>query len=821
MNLLSQLNPEQQRAVEIVEGPVLVLAGPGSGKTRVLTYRVAYLVEEIRLAPHNLLAVTFTNKAAREMRDRLTRLIGEDKMRDLTIGTFHAICARFLRRDGEAVGLAPGFVIFDDDDQAKLIQEIIREQNINDKVYRPGQVLAAISKAKNELIGPEEYVPATYWHEAVGRIYKRYQQKLLDNNAVDFDDLLNYTVQLLRDHPAILQKYQRRYVYLHVDEFQDTNFAQYLIVKLLAGKYKNIFCVGDEDQSIYAWRGADYRNVMRFREDFPDARIVLLEQNYRSTQTILDVAQAIIRRNPTRTPKHLWTENPRGIPVEVIEAYDDREEPQWVAQEINRLLAQGKYKPKDFAVFYRTRAQSRILGEEFFRRGIPYKVIGARGFYELREVKDLLAYLRLLHNPRDTVSFNRILNVPPRGIGKRTHEDLGRVAEKLGVSPVTALKMLRDDEDAKNENRETTGENSATEFPYANYFDARARRALIAFFDLLVELNRLKDELTLTEFFDALVEKIGYREYLVDGTREGDDRWGNVQELRKATQEHSALDSNVALAEFLETAALVSDVDAHDENEGVVALMTLHMAKGLEFPVVFITGMEEGIFPHARSFDEPHEMEEERRLAYVGITRAKEKLYLLYAFRRSSFGNVAEPTEPSRFLTDIPRHLVKTKSGEKRNTYDEILNTRKYKEMTTWETEGKRQDTDDKSRKKVGNVRRNVPPTDDAQTRVRRNVPPTDDAQTRVRRNVPPTDDDVDDETATRKLGAARSSFTEKPKPARASEWKPGDKVTHPTFGDGTIISSKVTGNDEELQVAFEGAGVKRLLAAYAKLTRR
>jgi DNA helicase-2/ATP-dependent DNA helicase PcrA len=811
MSLLSPLNPQQRQAVEIVDGPVLVLAGPGSGKTRVLTYRVAYLVEEIRLAPHNILAVTFTNKAAREMRDRLTRLLGEDRMRDLTIGTFHAICARFLRRDGEAVGLAPGFVIFDDDDQAKLLHEIVREQNINDKVYRPGQVLAAISKAKNELIGPEEYVPATYWHEAVGRIYKRYQQKLLDNNAVDFDDLLNYTVQLLRDHPGILQKYQRRYVYLHVDEFQDTNFAQYLIVKLLAGKYKNIFCVGDEDQSIYAWRGADYRNVMRFREDFPDAKVVLLEQNYRSTQTILDVAQSVIRRNPTRTDKKLWTENPRGIPVEVIEAYDDREEPQLVAQEINRLLAQGKYKPKDFAVFYRTRAQSRILGEEFFRRGIPYKVIGARGFYELREVKDLLAYMRLLHNPRDTVSFNRILNVPPRGIGKRTHEDLVRVAEKLGVSPVTALKMLKADTGSerapqssdraqaeRNSIRSAPESPPRSDFPYANYFDARARRALIAFYDVLVALNQLKDELTLTQFFDALVEKIGYREYLVDGTREGDDRWNNVQELRKATQEHSALDPAAALAEFLETAALVSDVDAHDENEGVVALMTLHMAKGLEFPVVFITGMEEGIFPHSRSFDEPHEMEEERRLAYVGITRAKEKLYLLYAFRRSSFGNVAEPTEPSRFLTDIPRDLVKTKSGEKRNTYDEILNTRKYREMTTWETEGRRQTTDDRPRKKVGNVRRNV----------RRNVPSTGDAET-------------GDESETRKLGAARSSFTEKPKPARASAWQPGDKVTHPTFGDGTIISSKVTGNDEELQVAFEGAGVKRLLAAYAKLTRR
>ncbi len=795
MNLLSQLNPQQRQAVEMVDGPVLVLAGPGSGKTRVLTYRIAYLLEEVRLAPHNILAVTFTNKAAREMRDRLTQLVGPDKLRDLAIGTFHAICARFLRRDGETVGLAPGFVIFDDDDQAKLIQEIVREQNINDKVYRPGQVLGAISKAKNELIGPEQYVPTTYWHEAVGRIYKRYQEKLLDNNAVDFDDLLIYTVQLLRDHPAVLQKYQRRYAYLHVDEFQDTNMAQYLIVKLLADKYKNIFCVGDEDQSIYAWRGADYRNVTRFRQDFPDARVFLLEQNYRSTQTILDVAQAVIRRNPTRTHKKLWTENPDGVPITIIEAYDDREEPQLAAQEINRLLAQGQYKPKDFAVFYRTRAQSRILGEEFFRRGIPYKVIGARGFYELREVKDLLAYLRLLHNPRDTVSFNRILNAPPRGIGKRTHQDLVKVAEKLGVSPVTALKMLRESEttDAANAPADDTAANA---FPFANYFDTRARRALVAFFDLLVELNHLKGELTLTQFFDALVEKIGYRDYLVDGSKEGDDRWDNVMELRKATQEHGALEPDAALAEFLETAALVSDVDAHDANEGVVVLMTLHMAKGLEFPVVFITGMEEGIFPHARSYDEAHEMEEERRLAYVGITRAKEKLYLLYAFRRSTFGNQYEPTEPSRFLTDIPRELVSAKSGEKRNTYDDMLNARKYKAMTTWDNNAKTELVDSDSRKKDAAPPRATAPKKRASA-------------------------DVADETETRKLGAAQSSFAEKPKATRATEWRGGDKVSHPTFGNGTIITSKIVGNDEELQVAFEGAGVKRLLAAYAKLTRR
>lgn len=806
MNLLDQLNPAQRQAVEIVDGPVLVLAGPGSGKTRVLTYRVAYLLEEIRLPPHSLLAVTFTNKAAREMRDRLQNLVGEEKMRDLTIGTFHSICARFLRRDGEAVGLAPGFVIFDDDDQSKLVQEIIRELNINDKVYRPGQVLGAISKAKNELVGPDEYVPATYWHEAIGRIYKRYQEKLLENNAVDFDDLLGYTVRLLRDHPNILAKYQRRYVYVHVDEFQDTNMAQYLIVKLLAGKYRNIFCVGDEDQSIYAWRGADYRNVMRFREDFPDAKVFLLEQNYRSTQTILDVAQSVIRRNPTRTDKKLWTENPRGIPIEIIEAYDDREEPQLVAQEINRLLAQGKYKPKDFAVFYRTRAQSRILGEEFFRRGIPYKVIGARGFYELREVKDLLAYMRLLHNPRDSVSFNRILNVPPRGIGKRTHQDLVKVAEKLGVSPVVALKRLK--EASLSDNGQPAPGDAQDNFPYANYFDARARRSLLSFYDILVELNAVREQLTLTQFFDTLVEKIGYEEHVKDGTREGEDRWNNVLELRKATQEQSALDPGAALAEFLETAALVSDVDAHDPNEGVVVLMTLHMAKGLEFPIVFITGMEEGIFPHSRSFDEPREMEEERRLAYVGITRAKEKLYLMYAFRRSSFGNVSEPSEPSRFLADIPREFVKTKSGEKRNTYDDYLNARKYKEATTWES---KTDAGTGSQER----KRRKPNVDDSSPVIRR--PPS--LLRRPSRVEPEQDDDK--ETDTRKLAAARSSFKERPKPSRSTEFNPGDKVNHPTFGEGTVVSSKIVGNDEELQVAFEGAGVKRLLAAYAKLTRR
>ncbi len=747
MDILAQLNPAQRQAVEIIEGPVLVLAGPGSGKTRVLTYRVAYLLEEIRLAPHNILAVTFTNKAAREMRERLAKLVGEEKLRDLTIGTFHATCARFLRRDGQRVGLGAGFVIYDDDDQSALIKQILKELQLNDKVYRPGAVLGAISRAKNELIGPEEYAPPTYWHEAVRRVYQRYQVLLLDNNAVDFDDLLNYTVKLFQDHSDVLARYQRRYVYLHVDEFQDTNVAQYLIVKLLAGKYRNIFCVADDDQSIYSWRGADYRNVMRLREDFPEAKTVLLEQNYRSTQTILDVARAVIRRNPNRTDKQLWTENPRGIPIEIFEAYNEQEEAQFVVNEIVRLTSQKKFKSGDFAIFYRTNAQSRNVEEAFVRRGMKYKLVGATRFYQRREVKDLLAYLRLLNNPNDTVAFNRVLNVPPRGIGRRTQEDLQHAAERLHVPVISALQMLKEEKGA-----DGNGGDAGT--PFAQYFDTRTRRVLLAYSQILQDLLAAKKELPLTDLFDRLIERIGYEEFIRDGTREGDDRWTNVQELRAVTRDYNHLDPENALTEFLENVALVSDVDALAEREDAPVLMTLHMAKGLEFPVVFIVGMEEGIFPHSRSFDEPMQMEEERRLAYVGITRAKEKLYLVYAFRRSQYGE-SEPGEPSRFLADIPRELVKTKSGEKRNTLDEFLSNLKYKSQTTWT--------------------------------------PAPSA-----RDKPPREE-----------------------PATSAQFRAGDKVVHPTFGEGTIISSKLNGDDEELEVAFAGKGIKRLIARYAKLEKK
>lgn len=733
MDVLSALNPTQREAVKTVDGPVLVLAGPGSGKTRVLTHRVAYLIHGCRIAPHNILAVTFTNKAARQMRERLTSLVGAARVHDLTIGTFHATCARFLRRDGERVALGRGFVIYDEEDQQGLMKQILNELNLNDKMYRPGAVLGAIGKAKNELIGPDEYVPPSYWHEAVKRAYQRYQQLLAENNAVDFDDLLMATVRLFRENPGVLERYQNRYRYLHVDEFQDTNIAQYVLMKLLADKYRNLFCVGDEDQSIYGWRGADYRNVLRFREDFPGAHVALLEQNYRSTQTILDVAQAVIRKNPTRHKKKLWTENPRGIPITLHEAYNEEEEAQFVVDEIARL-AHKNYRPRDCAVFYRTNAQSRSLEDAFVRRGMPYQLVGAVRFYQRREVKDLLAYLRLINNPNDSIAFNRVLNVPPRGIGKRTVDDLTRRAERLNASPYAVLEMLREES------------GKAELAPDA--FDNRTRKVLLAFANLLDALRAAQPEKNLVELFDLILQETAYETFMRDGTAEGEDRWGNILELRQVIQKYVGTAPDLALVQFLEEVSLVADIDTLNETMDAPTLMTLHTAKGLEFPVVFIVGLEEGLFPHSRSFEDPAQMEEERRLCYVGITRAKERLYLLYAFRRAVYGN-SEPSEPSRFLGDIPRDLVAGKSSQQHAAADR-----------------RPRDLQRGSRKQPADSRK---------------------------QNIA----------------------------IRDSQFKAGDKVQHPSFGSGVVVSSKITDADEEVDVAFVGKGVKRLITRYAGLTKK
>lgn len=740
-DILAGLNPAQREAVEAIEGPVLVLAGPGSGKTQVLTHRVAYLVRESGVPPWHIMAVTFTNKAAREMKERLYRLLGEE-FRKLTIGTFHAICARILRSEAEAVGISPQYVIYDSDDQLGLVRRALRELDLDDKVYRPQAMLSRISRAKNELISLAEMRPANYREEVARRVYERYQALLTQNGALDFDDLLMKTVQLFRQDEAVRSKYQRRYSFILVDEWQDTNMAQYELVKLLAGERANLFVVGDEDQSIYRFRGADYRNVARFREDYPHARVVLLEHNYRSTQNILDVANAVIVRNIHRHPKRLYAQKDRGPQIVVLEAFDEQEEGDMIVSEIQRLVARGEVRLGDCAVMYRTNAQSRPIEDAFVRRGMPYKLVGATRFYERKEIKDVLAYLRLIHNPYDGMGLLRIINVPPRAIGQKTIETLIRWAGELGLPVYAALQLLAE-----------AGDGEDPSIP----FSTRTRRALNEFTSLIEELSRARHELDLLDLLDLVLERTGYAAYVQDGTEEGQTRWENIMELRTVARDYAELSGEAALTAFLEGVALVSDVDNLDDRVDAPTLMTLHAAKGLEFAAVFITGMEEGLFPHSRSMDDPEQMEEERRLCYVGVTRAKDRLYLLRTFRRTLYGE-SEIREPSRFLQDIPPHLIQ------------------------------------------GNA-----------TQHRASPPPSARETGRFLGRAQPA-------APSTSMPRAVRSGSASPDGAASPTFQTGDSVWHEVFGLGVVIESRWVHGDEQVTVAFAGVGLKRLMASLAPM---
>ncbi len=641
MDLLHGLNPQQQRAVEAPDGPVLVLAGPGSGKTRVLTHRVAYLVEHRKIAPRNILAVTFTNKAAREMRERLEKILGVARAGELTLGTFHAICARWLRRDGPEIGLGRDFVIYDEDDQQQLIKRALQELNIDDKKYKPSAVLNAISNAKNELIAPDQYQPPSYWHEMVRRVYPVYQELLRNSNGLDFDDLLMEVVRLFDQCPSVLARYQDRYQHILVDEFQDTNTAQYTLLRQLSSRIHNLFCVGDEDQSIYKWRGADYRNINRFREHHPRLTEIVLEQNYRSTQTILDAARGVIDRNAHRTRKNLFTDRSGGASIMVYEAYNQDDEAQYVVDTIQQTIKAHQYQLADFAVFYRTNAQSRAIEDAFVRSGMPYRLVGGTRFYARREIKDVLAYLRLVHNPHDTVSLLRVINVPSRGIGAKTLEAWDAAARQRNQTPYQLISEL--------------GSKDAPNLPGLT---AKSRQALLAFAQMIdrwIDSKQRGDNVA--ALIDLILKDSGYRAYIDDGTDEGKDRLDNVKELRNVASDYTRAVGDDPLAEFLEDVALVADVDSLKDQADAPVLMTLHSAKGLEFPMVFITGMEEGLLPHSRSLEDPDEMAEERRLCYVGITRAKDRVILTYAFRRTMWGS-NDVSKPSRFLDDIPKNLI-------------------------------------------------------------------------------------------------------------------------------------------------------------------
>jgi len=644
IDFLDKLNPQQRQAVSAGSGPVLVVAGPGSGKTRVLTQRVAYLIAAEGVRPWQILAVTFTNKAAREMQTRVEATLGEQATEGMMLGTFHSICARLLRREADLLPVANNFVIFDADDQERVVKGIIKEFNLNDKLYRAAAIHAAISKAKNDLIGPEDYPLNTYRDEVVKRVYIEYQKRLVSSNAVDFDDLLVYTAKLLEDNPSVREKYARRFIHVLVDEFQDTNLAQYALVKHLSSAHRNIFCVGDPDQSVYRWRGADYRNVRRFEEDFPDAQVIMLEQNYRSRQNILDAATGVIDRAQNRRKKRLFSDRGAGEKVFFYEAPDDYAEASFVVDSIAQLVASGQFEPGECAVMYRTNAMSRLLEEAFLQAQLPYRLVGAQRFYGRREVKDMIAFLRLVHNPRDEASLDRVINVPPRGIGEKTLTTLHLVARQADTSAGAVLMDL------------ARGSNS----PFWTSFTGRAALPLADFGSMLSNWCASAPTLTVGELFDRIAADINYKNYIEDdGSEESQERWENVLELRRLALEFSTR----TLEEFLENVALVADQDTISD-VNAPTLLTLHAAKGLEFGAVFLVGLDDGILPHSRSFDEPEAMEEERRLFYVGITRAKDRLYILRAIQRGGRG-IAEETYPSRFLDDIPADLIagKTRTG--------------------------------------------------------------------------------------------------------------------------------------------------------------
>jgi DNA helicase-2/ATP-dependent DNA helicase PcrA len=635
--LVQQLNPHQREAVLHNGTALLILAGAGSGKTRVITHRIAYLIEELGIHPMQILAVTFTNKAAGEMRERVEQLLGRN-CRGLWVSTFHSACARILREQIGSLGYERNFVIYDSQDQKSLIRLCMDEINISQKVYSPDALHGRISQAKNDLVGPNDYAASAqqFGVEAkTAQVYERYQQRLRENNALDFDDLLFLTVRLFQTVPETAALYQERFRHILVDEYQDTNHAQYRLIRLLAAKHDNICVVGDDDQGIYSWRGADIGNILSFRDDYPDLKVIRLEQNYRSTQTILDAAWHVVERNIHREPKKLWTRNGRGSPVEYRALRDEVQEADHVCRTLLQLTRQGK-KLSGMAVFYRTNAQSRVLEEALRRADVPFRVVGGFRFYERKEVRDLLGYLRVLANPQDGVSLRRILNVPARGIGATT---LGRIAEYALAEDTSLFDAM--------------GKILGTDL-----LPSRSRRTLGAFFELLKGLMGKKSELSPSTLLEQIDDKIGYTRKLRDSHDPTDrSREENVQELFSALKEFEERSEDKSLEAFLEEVSLITDTDQIDASQGAVTLMTLHSAKGLEFPVVFITGMEEGIFPHGNSLRSESGLEEERRLCYVGMTRAMERLFLTSAESRRIYGSY-RTCIASRFIDEIPEDLM-------------------------------------------------------------------------------------------------------------------------------------------------------------------
>ena len=752
-NILEGLNDKQYEAVINTEGPSLVIAGAGSGKTKVLTHKISYLINEKNVKPWNILAITFTNKAANEMKQRIENLVGGQATNDMWIGTFHSICVRILRKFIDRIGFDSSFIIFDASDQKSLVKQCLKELNIDDKIFTDRGVLSEISNAKNEMLTPVQYAVKAngeYRKETIAKVYSLYQSKLKQNNSIDFDDIINYTIQILTENPDILEYYSEKFRYVLVDEYQDTNKAQFTLITLLSAKHGNITVVGDNDQGIYSFRGADISNILNFEKDFPGTKIIKLEQNYRSTKPILDAANAVIKHNPKKYEKNLWTENKEGNMPKLHVAKNEYDEASYIVEQIEHLRREEYFKYSDFTILYRTNAQSRAIEDILRRENIAYRIIGGQKFYERKEIKDTISYLRLIQNPADNLSLQRIINEPKRGIGKTSLEKIEEIANTNGISMYEVIKKA-----------ETFGLNKV-------FLNSRE------FVNIIEEMHAKKDDMLISELIKETLNKTGYTKALeLENTAQAEARIENIEEFLTVAMEFEKEMSENSLAEFLESITLTSDVDGMDENEDSVTLMTLHSAKGLEFPVVFLVGMEEGLFPSYRSIGEEKELQEERRLAYVGITRAKQYLYLTCAKQRTIFGSTT-CNKISRFVGEIPKELLDGDIDETKShleTEDNYGVQWKYgKNTPTWGN--------------MSYISEKKQPTYQFKT-----------AESFLKTVAAKQDIDVD-----------------------LSKYKMGQTVFHKKFGEGIINEIEQEENDLKLDIIFEKVGHKRLMAKYANL---
>ena len=748
--VLENLNDKQYEAVINTEGPCLVIAGAGSGKTKVLTHKIAYLIEEKGIKPWNVLAITFTNKAANEMKERIEQLVG-DATADMWVGTFHSICVRILRKFIDRIGFEKSFIIFDSSDQKTLVKQCLRELEIDDKLFNDRAVASEISNAKNEMLEPDQYaakVKGDFRKEKIATIYELYQKRLQENNAIDFDDIINYAIKILMENPDILEYYSNKFQYILVDEYQDTNKSQFTLITMLASRHGNITVVGDNDQGIYSFRGADISNILNFERDFPGTKIIKLEQNYRCTGNILKVANSVIKHNEVKYDKKLWTENGTGNMPKVYVADNEYDEATYIVEQIEHLKREEYYKYSDFAVLYRMNTQSRAIEDILRRENIPYKIVGGLKFYERKEIKDIIAYLRLVQNTSDNLSLMRIINEPKRGIGKTSLDKIQKLSEENGISMYNIIK-----------NAEQYGLNRV-------YLNSRE------FINTIEEIIAQKDDLSISELIKTILKKTGYSQALEnENTVEAENRIENLEEFLTVAIEFEEEFAENSLSDFLESITLSSDIDNLEENDDSVTLMTLHSAKGLEFPVVFLVGLEEGIFPGYKSISEQKELEEERRLCYVGITRAKENLFLTCAKQRTIFGSTS-CNMMSRFLKEMPEELLEDiEQNDNKNTFK-----------------------DTKSDWTYGNSKVKTYKEDTSTLKTNNNF-------------------------VFRTAENFLNSINKRPeKNVDLSSYKAGVRVYHKKFGEGTISSVETEGDDLKVDIDFDKVGHKRLMAKYANL---